>query len=110
MADACPPQRLDAVKNRSSVDDWGMSERAPEAAAHDVAASEGEQAFSCALTATLVARVHRVAGDTGVRRLLTEARSTRGVDYLVDIGNWVSMEETLALWRAGEIVTKDPNF
>jgi len=87
-----------------------MSERAPEAAAHDVAASEGEQAFSCALTATLVARVHRVAGDTGVRRLLTEARSTRGVDYLVDIGNWVSMEETLALWRAGEIVTKDPNF
>jgi diguanylate cyclase (GGDEF)-like protein len=87
-----------------------MSESASEAAPQDEVATEGEQAFSCALSATLIARVHRVAGDTGVHRLLTEAKSTRGLDYLTDIGNWISMDETLALWRAGEIVTKDPNF
>ncbi len=74
------------------------------------ATSSAAPAFSCALTATLVARVHRVAGDTGVRRLITEARSERTAEYLTDIGNWVTMDETLALWRAGEQVTRDPNF
>ncbi len=84
-----------------------MSDARPEPAPQAV---DTAQAFSCALTATLIARVHRVAGDTGVHRLLTEARSPRDLAYLTDIGNWVTMDEALALWRAGEAITRDPNF
>ena len=74
------------------------------------ASSNPAPAFSCALTATLIARVQRCAGDTGVRRLLTEARVPHSLEYLVDIGNWVSMSDAVALWRTGEVVTRDPNF
>ena len=87
-----------------------MNETARDPSGQAASESDLSQAFSCALTATLIARVHRVAGDTGVHRLLTEARSQRSLEYLTDIGNWTTMDETLALWRAGEIVTRDPNF
>src|SRR5271167_3011892 len=87
-----------------------MSETAPEPTPQSAADVDTSQAFSCALTATLIARVHRVAGDTGVRRLLTDAHIRHSLEYLTDIGNWISMPDTLALWRAGEQVTRDPNF
>jgi len=69
-----------------------------------------EHAFSCAIAATLIARVRNASGDDGVRRLLAEAGSRHSVDYLTDIGNWISMDDMLALWRAGEVVTCDPSF
>src|SRR3954468_545994 len=66
--------------------------------------------FSCALTAVLIHRVRTVAGEEGVRRLLAEARSPRELAYLQDIANWVSYDELIALWRAGAVVTNDPEF
>jgi diguanylate cyclase (GGDEF)-like protein len=77
-----------------------------EAAASGVA----EHAFSCAVTAMIVARVREVAGEEGVARLLAEADSPRTVDYLRDVGNWVGYEEAIALWNAGEAITHDPSF
>jgi diguanylate cyclase (GGDEF)-like protein len=66
--------------------------------------------FSCSLTATLLARVRRVAGEEAVPRLLRAASSRRTVEYLVDIGNWVSYNEAIALWEAGTAITQDPEF
>ncbi len=58
----------------------------------------------------IVARVRRVAGEEGVARLLADAGSARTVEYLQDVGNWVGFEETIALWKAGELITHDPSF
>jgi len=66
--------------------------------------------FSCSLTAVLIARVHAFGGDEAVGRLLREARSEREPAYLVDIGNWVSYDEAVALWEAGAKVTRHPQF
>ena len=66
--------------------------------------------FSCSLTAVLIARVHAFGGDEAVGRLLREARSEREPAYLVDIGNWVSYDEAVALWVAGAKVTRHPQF
>src|SRR5947209_5240554 len=66
--------------------------------------------FCCSLTATLIARVKRVAGAEAVASLLREARSTRSVEFLTDIANWISYDEAIALLEAGEHVTGDPDF
>jgi diguanylate cyclase (GGDEF)-like protein len=62
------------------------------------------------LTAVLVARVHAFGGDEAVGRLLRDARSERTPDYLLDIGNWVSYDEAVALWESGARVTRHPQF
>jgi diguanylate cyclase (GGDEF)-like protein len=87
-----------------------MTQSIPEGALGATGAPSTTPAFSCALTATLIARVKRLAGDDGLRTLLSAPQCTSSLEYLADIGNWISMEETLALWRAGEQITRDPNF
>ncbi|MHB8490675.1 MAG: diguanylate cyclase domain-containing protein [Solirubrobacteraceae bacterium] len=69
-----------------------------------------EQAFSCALTAVILARVRRVAGDDAVAQLLDRAASTHDAEYLEDLGNWVAYDEAIALLDAGETITFDPGF
>jgi diguanylate cyclase (GGDEF)-like protein len=66
--------------------------------------------FSCSLTAVLLARVRVHGGDEAVDRLLRDTRSLRSVAYLQDIGNWVSYDEAIALFRVGEDITGDPLF
>jgi diguanylate cyclase (GGDEF)-like protein len=66
--------------------------------------------FSCSLTAVLIDRVRRQAGDDGVQRVLAHARSRRTLAYLEDIGNWVAYDEAIALWEAGAAVTGEPDF
>src|SRR5947209_14037457 len=66
--------------------------------------------FSCSLTAVLVNRVRRQAGEMGVERLLRDSGSPRTLDYVEDIGNWVSYDEAVALWEVGQAVTQDPLF
>ncbi len=67
-------------------------------------------AYSCSLSAVLLARVRRIAGEVGVRRVLDRAQSSRSFDYLRDISNWISFDEAIALWDAGEAVTHDSHF
>ena len=71
--------------------------------------SEGAH-FSCSLTAVLLARVHAFGGDEAVTRLLREAGVHRTPEYLTELGNWVSYDEAVALWRTGATVTMDPQF
>jgi diguanylate cyclase (GGDEF)-like protein len=66
--------------------------------------------FSCTLSAVLLARVRDYGGEEAVSELLARAGSTRSVDELSDIVNWISYEEAVALWRAGAVVTHHPQF
>jgi diguanylate cyclase (GGDEF)-like protein len=66
--------------------------------------------FSCSLTAVLLARVHAYGGAPAVADLLEEAGSSRTPEYLLDIGNWISYDEAVALWAAGARVTHHPQF
>ena len=68
------------------------------------------RAFSCALTAVILARVRGVAGAEGVSRLLSDVGSERTVSYLEDVGNWVGFDEVVALWDAGGAIAHDLNF
>jgi len=69
-----------------------------------------ENSFSCSLSAILIARVHGIHGDTGVRRLLKDAGSPRTLAYLTDVGNWINFEEATLLMEVGQAITGDPNF
>jgi diguanylate cyclase (GGDEF)-like protein len=81
------------------------------AAAEGPAATGGDDNhFCCALSAVLLARVHRHGGDSAISQVLARAATTRTRDYLADIGNWISCTEMIALWEAGESVTGDPQF
>jgi diguanylate cyclase (GGDEF)-like protein len=66
--------------------------------------------FSCSLTAVLLARVHAHGGAPAVADLLRQAGSQRTPEYLLDIGNWISYDEAVALWEAGTRVTRHPQF
>src|SRR5437763_8915573 len=74
-----------------------------------MATSQGNH-FSCSMTAVLLARIHTYGGDQAVRDLLSTAGSTRSPEYLLDITNWVSYDEAVALWQAGARVTHHPQF
>ena len=43
-------------------------------------------------------------------RLLSESGIARTPEYLCDIGNWVSFDEAVALWEAGQAITRDRHF
>src|SRR3982074_1890386 len=64
----------------------------------------------CAMSAVLLARVHACGGDQAVAELLAVAGSKRSPEYLLDITNWISYDEAIALWRAGAQVTPPPDF
>ncbi|MEA2125183.1 MAG: hypothetical protein QOI80_1965, partial [Solirubrobacteraceae bacterium] len=49
----------------------------------------------------LLARVGKVAGEGAAGRLLAMAGSPRSLEFLLDIGNWISYGEAVALWTAG---------
>ena len=66
--------------------------------------------FSCSMSAVLLARVHAFGGDQAVGELLALAGSERSPEYLLDITNWISYDEAIALWRAGTDVTHHPDF
>jgi diguanylate cyclase (GGDEF)-like protein len=62
------------------------------------------------MSAVLFARVHDYGGDVAVAEVLARAGSSRTLDELRDIGNWISYDEAVALWRAGALVTHHPEF
>src|ERR1700738_4677744 len=66
--------------------------------------------FSCSLTAVLLAPGPAFGGEQAVADVLRIAGSARSPEYLADIVNWISYDETIALWRAGAQVTHHPHF
>lgn len=69
-----------------------------------------EHAFSCALSAMAISRVRRELGESAVAQLLERAQSRHDVEYLVDVGNWISFDEAISLLAAGESLTRDRSF
>ena len=68
------------------------------------------QHFSCSMSAVLLARVHDYGGHAAVAELLARAGSRRLPEELMDIVNWISYDEAVALWRAGALITHHPQF
>ena len=66
--------------------------------------------FSCTLTAVMLAYINDFGGESAVARLLSESGVQRPPEYLLDIGNWVSYDEAVALWETGAAITRDPYF
>jgi len=62
------------------------------------------------MSAVLLARVAAFGGEQAVRDVLRVAGSTRTVEYLTDITNWIAYDEAVALWQAGGRVTHHPQF
>jgi diguanylate cyclase (GGDEF)-like protein len=62
------------------------------------------------MSAVLLAEVAELAGNDAIPELLRTAGSTRTVEYLSDISNWISYDEAVALWRAGMQVTHNPQL
>ncbi len=62
------------------------------------------------MSAVLLGQVHAHGGDAAVKELLQRARCKRAPEYLLDIGNWISYDEAVALWAAGAEVTHNPRF
>ncbi len=66
--------------------------------------------FSCSLSAVLLRRVDDFGGDEAVAEVLRRAESRRPLSDLMDVTQWISYDEAVALWRAGAEVTHHPQF
>jgi diguanylate cyclase (GGDEF)-like protein len=65
----------------------------------------GAHHFACTLSSVLVRRVRRVCGENGLAQLLELSGSEHTVAYLDEITNWISYDESMALFAAAVEVT-----
>ncbi len=72
--------------------------------------SEPGRHLACTITLGIIRRVRSVAGQEALGVLLRAAHSTRTLDYLEDIANWVSRDEAMALFEAAKEITGDPEL
>jgi len=77
---------------------------------HDASPTAEGAHFSCSMTAVMLGYLRDFGGDEAVARLFQESGIRRTPEYLLDIGNWVTYDEAVALWEAGETITRDPHF
>jgi diguanylate cyclase (GGDEF)-like protein len=70
--------------------------------------SEPGRHLACTITLGIIRRVRSVAGEAALGELLQIAGSTRTLEYLEDIANWVSRDEAMALFEAAREITGDP--
>ena len=66
--------------------------------------------ISCSMTNVMLTLVRRRDGDAAVAALLRAADTTREVNYLENLDNWISHDEATALLEASVLVTGDPLF
>jgi diguanylate cyclase (GGDEF)-like protein len=62
------------------------------------------------MSAVLIGEMHDFGGPDAVARLMELSGSERSVEYLIDLSNWISYDEALAMWRAGMEVTHNPQL
>jgi diguanylate cyclase (GGDEF)-like protein len=67
----------------------------------------GDRHFACTLSSVLLRRVRRLCGDEALSELLERAGSTRTIEYLDDLTNWISFDEAMALFAAAAELTGD---
>jgi diguanylate cyclase (GGDEF)-like protein len=61
--------------------------------------------FACTLSSVLLRRVRRTCGENGLTKLLELSGSKHTVAYLDEISNWISYDESMALFAAAVEVT-----
>lgn len=66
--------------------------------------------FSCSLSAVLLDRMCEEHGADSVQRLLEISGVQRTPEYLIDLGNWITYDEAIALLEAGREISGDPEF
>jgi diguanylate cyclase (GGDEF)-like protein len=72
--------------------------------------ADGDRHFACSLTAGIIGRVRSIGGAPAVLRLLVLADSAHPREYLEDYANWVSRDEAVSLFEAGQQVTGEAAF
>src|ERR1043166_4885165 len=70
-------------------------------------AAEGGRHLACTQSSVLLRLVRRTRGEDGLKELLELAGSTRSVASLDDTTNWISLDESLALFKAAAELTGD---
>src|SRR3954467_8085856 len=73
-------------------------------------AGDGGRHLAWTRSSVLLPLVRRMAGEEGLNRLLELAGSTRSIAYLDDVTNWISLDESLALFKAASEITGDPQM
>src|SRR3954447_19905411 len=73
-------------------------------------AGDGWGHLACTQSSVLLRLVRRMAGEEGLNRLLELAGSNRSIAYLDDVTNWISLDESLALFQAAAELTGDPQI
>ncbi len=63
--------------------------------------------LACTQSSVLLRRVRRLLGEEGLNSLLEKAGSKRTIAYLDDITNWISLDESMALFRAAAELLDD---
>jgi diguanylate cyclase (GGDEF)-like protein len=71
---------------------------------------QGGRHLACTQSSVLLRIVRRTLGEEGLARLLEMAGSKRTVAYLDDVTNWISLDESLALFKAAAELTGDPQL
>jgi diguanylate cyclase (GGDEF)-like protein len=72
--------------------------------------ADGGRHLACTQSSVLLRLVRRMRGEDGLKELLELAGSTRTVAYLDDTTNWISLDESLALFQAAAEITGDPQI
>src|SRR5919205_4629587 len=78
--------------------------------AAEVQGSAEGRHLACTQSSVLLRRVRRVLGEDGLNSLLERAGSTRTVAYLDDVTNWISLDESMALFTAAAELLDDPQI
>jgi diguanylate cyclase (GGDEF)-like protein len=61
----------------------------------------------CSMTSVLLRTVRTLKGEAGVNETLVRAGSEHDVGFLENVGNWISLDQAVALLEAGIQVTGD---
>src|SRR5919201_7145338 len=73
-------------------------------------AADNGRHLACTQSSVLLRLVRRTLGEEGLTSLLELAGSQRTVAYLDDVTNWISLDESLALFKAAAELTGDPQL
>lgn len=79
-------------------------------AATSARGNEEQRHICCTMTSVLVRMVRTLKGETGVNDALAHAASKHNAAFLENPDNWISLDEAVALMKAGVHVTGDPQL
>jgi diguanylate cyclase (GGDEF)-like protein len=69
-----------------------------------------ERQICCSMTSVLLRAVKEMCDAEGVEAVLRRSGSSHDADFLGNTDNWISLDEAMALLRAGIEVTEDPGL